>query len=154
MPPLLEIHAAMTLVSADPAELAELGAPMAGTVAKKGRVHEFLQLLPDGKVGRRFQDLRVFAVKAVEGDVASAKVFVQFEVFGDNTAMPPDGGGFDMAFFAAGQPLDCGASGHLFLPYANFWYPNRFVFEVPLAHFGPMDRIEFIARPEEVRSVG
>jgi hypothetical protein len=45
------------------------------------------------------------------------------------------------------------SSSGLFLPYANFWYPNRFVFDVPTADFDRADRFEFIAKPEEVRAV-
>ena len=45
------------------------------------------------------------------------------------------------------------ASSSLFLPYANFWYLNRFVFDVPAAELAQADRFEFIAKPEEVRSI-
>ena len=82
-------------------------------------------------------------------------MFVQFEVFGDNTAAPPTNGvGFEAALFAGSQQLASLSSSSLFLPYANFWYPNRFVFEVPVGGLRyKLDRFEFIAKPEEVRTV-
>lgn len=151
---LQETRTAVTLAPAKPAGLADLGVPMVDTtVVKKGRVHEFLQLLTDGKIGRRFQDLRVIGVKTVEAGVPSAKLFVQFEVFGDNTAAPANGVGFEATLFAGTQQLDSLSSSSLFLPYASFWYPNRFVFEVSMAAFDQADRLEFIAKAEEVRTV-
>jgi hypothetical protein len=107
----------------------------------------------DGKIGRRFQDIRVIAIKTDEAGVLSAKIFVQFEVFGDNTAAPANGVGFDAALFAGARALASLSSSSLFLPYANFWYPNRFVFDVSAADFDQADRLEFIAKPEEVRLV-
>ncbi len=144
----------MSLAPAKPVGLDELGTPIDDAMAvKKGRVHEFDQLLEDGKIGRRFQDLRVITIKAAEGAVTSAKVFVQFEVFGDNTAAPTNGTGFDAVLFAGTEQLASLSSTSLFLPYGNFWYPNRFVFEVPVADFDKADRCEFIAKPEEVRAL-
>lgn len=152
MPALQEIRAIVTLAPAKPTGLADLGAPLVdGTAVKKGRVHEFQQRLADGQIGRRFQDLRVVAVKTVEGGVASAKVFVQFEAFGDNTAAPADGAGFEAALFDGEQPLARFTSSALFIPYAGCWYPNRFVFETPIGVFDLADRLDFIARPEEIR---
>ncbi|MCI4678163.1 hypothetical protein K9U39_15120 [Rhodoblastus acidophilus] len=123
------------------------------TVVKKGRVHEFAQVLTDGKIGRRFQDLRVIAINTVEAGVPSAKLFVQFEVFGDNTAAPANGAGFEAVLYAGAQQLASLSSSSLFLPYADFWYPNRFVFEMPMADFDRADRCEFIAKSEEVCSL-
>jgi hypothetical protein len=154
LPSLQEIRAIVTLAPAKPTGLADLGVPLDDdALVKKGRVHEFPQLLTDGKIGRRFQDLRIIAIKTVEGGVVSAKIFVQFEVFGDNTAAPPNGVGFEAVLFAGAQQLASLPSSGLFLPYANFWYPNRFVFDVPVADFDQADRLEFIAKPEEVRSL-
>jgi hypothetical protein len=79
-------------------------------------------------------------------------LFVQFEVFGDDTAAPASGVGFDAALYAGSQQLVSLSSSSLFLPYGNFWYQSRFVFEVPVADFDQADRLEFIARPEAVRS--
>lgn len=154
MPLLQEFRTIMTLAPAKPVGLADFGAPLVDTaVVKKGRVHEFLQALTDGKVGRRFQDLRVIGIRTVEGAVPCARLFVQFEVFGDNTAAPANGVGFDAALHAGAQRLTGLSSSSLFLPYGNFWYPNRFVFDVPVADFDRADRFEFIARPEEVRII-
>jgi hypothetical protein len=154
LPALQETRAIVTLAPAKPTGLADLGAPLVdGTLVKKGRVHEFEQLLVHGGVGRRFQDLRVIAIKTVEGGVASAKIFVQFEAFGDNTAAPTDGAGFEAALFEGEQKLASLSSSALFIPYAGCWYPNRFVFETPLEIFDRADRLDFIARPEEVRLV-
>jgi hypothetical protein len=154
VPSLQEIRTVVTLAPAKPAGLADLGVPLVDTtVVKKGRAHEFAQVLTDGKIGRRFQDLRVIAINTVEAAVPSAKLFVQFEVFGDNTAVPTNGVGFEAVLHAGSQQLASLSSSSLFLPYANFWYPNRFVFEVPTADLDQADRFEFIAKPEQVRSI-
>ncbi|MDI4655378.1 hypothetical protein [Xanthobacter autotrophicus] len=154
LPSLQETRTVVTLAPAKPVGLADLGMPLVdSTVVKKGRVHEYLQLLTDGKIGRRFQDIRVVALKTVEAEVPSAKVFVQFEVFGDNTAAPTNGVGFEAVLLAGEQQLATLSSSSLFLPYANFWYPNRFVFEVSIADFDQADRLDFIAKPEEVRAL-
>lgn len=154
MPSLQEARAIVTLTSAKPTGLADLGAPLVETTSvKKGRAHEFPQLLTNGEIGRRFQDLRVIGIKTDEAGVTSAKFFVQFEVFGDNTAAPTNGVGFEAALFAGAQRLAGLSSSSLFLPYANFWYPNRFVFEAPAEDFDRADRLEFVAKPEDVRLV-
>lgn len=154
MPALQETRIVLTLAPGKTSGMADLGAPLSdASVIKKGRAHEHPQLLTDGKIGRRFQDIRVIAIKTAEVGVLSAKFFVQFEVFGDNTAAPANGVGVDATLLAGGRPLASLSSSSLFLPYANFWYPNRFVFDVPAADFDQADRLEFIAKPEEVRLV-
>lgn len=154
LPALQETRAVVTLAPAKSSGLADLGAPLDdAAVVKKGRIHEYLQHLTDGNIGRRFQDIRIIGIKTVEAGVVSAKFFVQFEVFGDNTAAPPNGVGFEAALFAGERPLASLSSSSLFLPYANFWYPNRFVFDVPVDDFDQADRLEFIAKPEDVRAV-
>jgi hypothetical protein len=117
---LQEIRTAVTLAPAKPAGLpADLGVPSSGTaVVKKGRVHEFAQVLLD-----------------------------------DNTAAPATGVGFEAVLLAGPERLASLSSSSLFLPYGNSWYPNRFVFEVPIEDFDRADRFEFIAKPEEVRSI-
>jgi hypothetical protein len=154
VPSLQEIRTVVTLAPAKPTGLAELGVPLVDTtVVKRGRAHEFAQVLTDGKIGRRFQDLRVIGIHTIEAAVPSAKLFVQFEVFGDNTAVPTNGVGFEAVLCAGSQQLASLSSSSLFQPYANFWYPNRFVFEVPTAQLDQADRFEFIAKSEEVRSI-
>lgn len=153
MPALQETRVDVKFAPAKPVGLDDLGVPVVdGTVIKKGRVHELLQLLADGAIGRRFQDLRVIGIRTIEAGAPSAKLVVQFEVFGDNTLAPTSGTGIDVTLFAGTQPLASLSSTSLFLPYANFWYANRFVFDVPMADFDQADRLEFIARPEEVGS--
>jgi hypothetical protein len=155
VPSLQEFRTVVALAPSKPAGLADFGAPLVDTaVVKKGRVHEFLQALTDGTIGRRFQDLRVTGIRTVEAAVPCAKLFVQFEVFGDNTAAPANGVGFDAALYSGSQQLAGLSSSSLFLPYGNFWYPNRFVFDVPVTDFDRADRFEFIAKPEEVRTIG
>ena len=154
MPSLQEICIVVTLAPAKSAGLADLGVPLVDkTAVKKGRAHEFAQVLTDGRIGRRFQDLRVIGINTLEAAAPSAKLFVQFEVFGDDTAGPANGPGFEAILSAGSQQLASLASSSLFLPYANFWYLNRFVFDVPAAALDQADRFEFIARPDEVRSL-
>jgi hypothetical protein len=51
---LQEIRTVVTLAPAKPTGLAELGVPLVDTtVVKRGRAHEFAQVLTDGKIGRR-----------------------------------------------------------------------------------------------------
>ncbi|WP_238120756.1 MULTISPECIES: hypothetical protein [unclassified Xanthobacter] len=154
MPVLQETRVSVALAPAKPVGLADLGVPLDdATVVKKGRVHEFHQLLAEGAIGRRFQDLKVIAIKTTEAGLAGAKVFVQFEAFGDNTAAVGPAGTFEATFFAGERVLATVASSDLFLPYASFWYANRFVFALPLADFDAADRMAFIATPAEVRIV-
>jgi hypothetical protein len=154
LPALQETRVVVTLAPAKPVGLADLGAPPDDAASvKKGRVHEFPQLMAGGDIGRRFQDLRVIGIKASEGGATSAKFFVQFEVFGDNTAAPTNGAGFEAVLLAGGKQLARWSSSSLFLPYGNFWYPNRFVFEVAAADFDAADQLEFVAAPEEVRLI-
>ncbi len=154
MPSLQEVCTVVALAPAKPTGLADLGVPLvASSVVKKGRAHEFAQLTADGTIGRRFQDLRIVGIHTLEGGAPSAKLFVQFEVFGDNTAVLADGSGFGAVLHAGGQQLMRLSSSSLFLPYANFWYPNRFVFDVPTAVVDQVDRLDFIATAEDVRSL-
>jgi hypothetical protein len=150
VPSLQEFRVVVPLSPAKPVGLADLGAPaVEGALVKKGRAHEFAQVLTDGKIGRRFQDLRVIAIHTFEAGVPSHKLFVQFEVFGDDTAVSEAGVGFDAVLQAGETRLANLSSSRLFLPYANFWYPNRFVFDAPAA--AEADRLVFIAKSEEVR---
>jgi hypothetical protein len=154
LPSLQETRVSIALAPVKPAASADLGAPLVeSTSVKKGRAQEHLQPLDDGKIGRRFQGFRITAIKTIEGGLPTAKVFVTFEVFGDNTAAPDKGVGFDAVLFAGETPLTCLSSTSLFLPYANFWYPNSFVFDIPLADFDQTDRMDFIAKPEPVRTI-
>ena len=139
---------------AKPTGLNDLGAPLLeSSMVKKGKLHEFTQDLEDGRVGRRFQNLRVTAVKTVEGGIASAKIFVQFEVFGDDNVPEAANSGFEIALYAGPEGLLELTPASMFLPYARFWYDNRFVFDVTAEVFDRTDRFEFIAKPDQVRSI-
>ncbi len=154
MPTLDQISTFIALTIAKPTGLAELGVPVVDTtVVKKGRLHEFAQNRNDGKIGRRFQDIRVTAIKTVEGGVEPATIFVQFELFSDDNVPVKPAGGFDAGLYAESENLMTLSSGGMFLPYANFWYLNRYAFVVPPALFDRADRFEFIAKSEEVRTL-
>lgn len=154
MPALQETRASVTLAPAKPTGLADLGVlPSDGLAVKKGRVHEFPQLMADGTIGRRFQDLKVIAIKTEEAGAPLVRLVVQFEVFGDNTAAAPGGPGFEAVLKAGDTPLATLSSGSLFLPFGNFWYANRFAFAVPVADFDAADGLEFVAKAEEVQAI-
>jgi hypothetical protein len=132
--------------------LNDLGVPQIETaVIRRGKLHELTQELEGGAVGRRFQNLRVTAIKTTEAGVESAKIFVQFEVFGDDNVPAADGSGFEAALYGAGARLCALYPGAVFMPYARSWYENRFVFDVPIDVFEMTDGFEFIARADRVR---
>lgn len=154
MPALQETRTSVTLAPAKPTGLADLGVlPADGLAVKKGRVHEFPQLLADGSIGRRFQDLKVIAIRTEEAGAPLVRLVVQFEVFGDNTAAAEAGPGFEAVLKASDTPLATFTSGSMFLPFGNFWYANRFAFAVPVADFDAADTLEFVAKAEEVRAI-
>lgn len=81
VPALAEKTTQIELKDAKPKGLSmtQLGVPvLESTVVKKGKLQEFFQFLDDGKVGRRFQNIRVTGIKTSEGGVEAAKIFVQF----------------------------------------------------------------------------
>ena len=154
MPTLTENKTSIDLAITKPTGLNDLGVPLLETTrVKKGKLHEFTQALEDGKLGRRFQNLRVTAIKTVEGGIESAKMFVQFEVFGDDNVPEAANSGFEAALYAGPEGLLELTPGSMFLPYAHFWYDNRFVFDVTAEVFDRTDRFEFIAKPDQVRSI-
>ena len=154
MPQLLENKAFIDLTVAKPTGLADLGVPLVETsVIKKGRLHEFTQTLGDGKVGRRFQNLRVTAVKTLEGTVEGAKILIEFEVFGDDNVPESTNSGFVASLYADAEKLIEWSAGEMFLPYAHFWYENHFAFAIPLELFERADRVEFIANSDPVRAI-
>lgn len=154
MPDLVESKTFIDLAIAKPTGLNDLGVPLLETaVVKKGKLHEFTQPLADGKVGRMFQNLRVTAIKTTEGGTESAKVFVSLEAFGDSNVPTAANSGFGIRLYAGPENLQELAPDSMFLPYANFWYDNRFAFDVPNAVFDQADRLEFIAKPDQVRMI-
>lgn len=151
MPVLQETKVKIAVSAAKKSGLADLGAPIDdATEVKKGRAHEFFQNLDSGAIGRRFQDLKIIAVKTAEAGAVSARLFVLFEAFGDSTAAPVNGVGFSANVYAGDKLLAALTSSSLFMPYANFWYPQRFVFPLSVADFEALDGFEFIGLPEEV----
>ncbi|QDF99813.1 hypothetical protein CJ010_18490 [Azoarcus sp. DD4] len=135
--------------------MAQLGIPVQDdTQVKKGKLHEFIQLTHDDKVGRRYQNIRVTAVKTAEGGIDSAKVFFQFEAFGDdNVPEAPGSAAFSVALFAGDTCLLALPASSLFLPYGRAWYENQFVYEVPLAAFDQADRLQFTVKADQVRMI-
>lgn len=148
---LQETRVKIAVAVAKKSGLAELGAPIdETTLVKKGRAHEFFQNLDSGAIGRRFQDLKIIAVQTVEAGASLARLFVTFEAFGDSTAAPVNGVGFKASFSAGDKLLGEVSSSSLFLPFANFWYPQRFVFALTAEEFAALDGFEFVAQSEEV----
>ncbi len=151
MPALVESSTSIPLKTSKPVGLNDLGVPMVdGTVVKKGSLGEFTQMLDDGKVGRRYQGFRVVVVKTMEGAAESAKAFLEFEVFGDNNAAKETAGAFEAVLYAGSDKIASFTPTVVFLPYANFWYANRYVFDIPAASFEAAERLDFIAKPGEV----
>ncbi|MDR3390868.1 MAG: hypothetical protein P4L77_03950 [Sulfuriferula sp.] len=154
MPDLVESKQFIDLAIAKPTGLNDLGVPLLeSTVVKKGKLHELTQPLSDGKAGRMFQNLRVTAVKTTEGSTESAKIFATLEVFGDGNVPEAANRGFGIRLYAGTENLMELVPGDMFLPYANFWYDNRFAFDIPNEVFDQTDRLEFIAMPDQVRAI-
>lgn len=156
MPALIENT---TIIELKPAKttglgIAELGIPVLdGTQVKKGKLHEFLQSFADGTVGRRYQNIRVTAVRTAEGGVESAKVFLQFEVFGDDNVPEGANGGYGVALLRGGEILLTLPPASLFLPYGRAWYENQAVFDVPLEVFEQADRLQLTIKCDQVRAI-
>ena len=151
------LHESKTYIDlsiAKPTGLNDLGVPiLENTVVKKGKLHEFSQPMADGKAGRMFQNIRITGIKTTEGGIESAKIFCSFEVFGDSNVPIAANSGFGIRFYAGTENLLELAPDNMFLPYANFWYDNRFSFDIPCAVFDRTDRLEFIAHPDHVRAI-
>lgn len=156
MPTLAENTTFVELKTAKPTGLGmtQLGIPVQdGTQVKKGKLHEFIQLMHDDKAGRRYQNIRVTAVKTAEGGIESAKVFLQFEVFGDDNVPEAASAGFAVALFAGADCLLALAPSSLFLPYGRAWYENQFVYDVPLDVFDRADRLQLTVKADQVRMI-
>lgn len=156
MPDLIENTTSIKLKSAKTTGLglAQLGFPvLESTQVKKGALNEFLQTTAEGAVGRRYQNLRATAVKTTEGGVESAKLFVQFEVFGDDNVPEGANGGFSVALTLGEEALLTLPASSLFLPYGRTWYENQAVFDLPLAVFEQADQVRFVAGADRVRFI-
>jgi hypothetical protein len=154
VPDLIESKTFIGFAAAKPTGLNDLGVPLLETtVVKKGKLHELTQPQADGKVGRMFQNVRVTGIKTTEGGNESAKIIVSMEAFGDNNAPEAANSGIGIKLYAGSDSLLELSPGSMFLPYANFWYDNRFVFDVPTDVFDKTDQLEFIAKPDQVRII-
>ena len=144
------------LKSAKPTGLGmtQLGIPaLDSTLVKKGKLNEFLQSTADGKVGRRYQNIRVTAVKTAEGGIESAKVFLQFEAFGDDNVPVGANGGYTVALLSGADALLTLPASSLFLPYGRAWYENQAVFDVPLDIFDKADQLQLTVNTDQVRAI-
>lgn len=156
MPVLTENTALIALKSAKPTGLGmtQLGIPVLdSTQVKKGKLHEFLQSTEDGKVGRRYQNIRVTAVRTAEGGVESGKVFLQFEVFGDDNVPEGACGGYSVALLSGAEVLLTLPASSLFLPYGRAWYENQVVFDVPLTIFDKAEQLQLTVAADRVRAI-
>jgi hypothetical protein len=152
MPALLLTAVPVPLKPAKTNGLADLGVPMGeDTLVKKGKLGEFEQLQDSGKIGRRFQNVRVTAVKATEGGQVVSKVIVVFEVFGDDNVPAAGNQGVALAVTAGGKTLLEAPLGTLFLPYGCHWYENRFSVDISNDVFEQCDSVNFVAKADEVR---
>jgi hypothetical protein len=156
VPLLVENTTLIELKSAKPTGLgmAQLGIPVLdSTLVKKGKLHEFLQSTADGKVGRRYQNIRVTAVRTAEGGVESAKIFLQFEVFGDDNVPEGANGGYSVALLNGTDSLLTLPASSLFLPYGRAWYENQAVFDVPLDVFDKADQLQLTLGADQIRDI-
>lgn len=132
--------------------LRSLGIPLSDeTRLKKGQLNEFLQPLDDHAVGRRYQNIRATLVETPEGGQKSVKLFLQFEVFGDDNVPLEAERGVKPALLAEGEAVAELPESPCFLPYAGTWYDNQFVFDLEPTVFDRASAIEFTALAAPVR---
>jgi len=132
--------------------LKSLGIPLSdGTRIKKGQLNEFLQVLEDDAVGRRYQNIRATLVEADEGGQTSLKLFLQFEVFGDDNVPVEPGLGVVPTLLAGDDILEALPRSDCFLPYAGSWYDNQLVFDLNPALFDRASQLRLTAVSGPVR---
>lgn len=156
MPTLAENTTQIKVAIAKPKgmDLTQLGVPLLeGSVIKKGKLTEFIQNFEDGKPGRRYQNIRILGAKTLEGGTETAKVFVQFEVFGDENVPLAANSGFAVGLCAGDQSLLDLPAASAFLPYAGSWYENQYFYEIPTAIFDQWDAVAFTIRADDVRMI-
>ncbi len=152
MPALLHTVAPVELKPAKPHGLHDLGVPLTDeTLVKKGKLAEFSQLLDSGRIGRRFQNVRITAVKTAEGGETASKVMVSFEVFGDDNTPVVGNQGVAAVLRAGERVLGEWSLGTMFLPYGCAWYENRFAIDIANDVFDVLDGFSLVARADEVR---
>lgn len=154
MPALLSTTVPLELKAAKTNGLADLGVPMVeSTLVKKGKLGELDQLLDNGRIGRRFQNLRAILVKAEQGGEVHSTLILSLEAFGDDNVPVAGNQGVSVQLLAADKVLAEHKLGALFLPFGSCWYDNRFAVELGEALFDACDRLQFIAHADEVRAL-
>lgn len=140
------------LTVAKPTGLNDLGVPIGeSTLVKKGRMQEFLQTLDNGAIGRRYQNIRVTAIKTTEGGRTFSKLFVQFEVFADDWVSVGDNTGVEFDLRSEGMNLYSIPQGRIFLPYCRSWYENQYERTIPNDAFDAVTRFQFVANQDQVQ---
>lgn len=144
--------ASIELATAKTSGLNTLGVPVDETTqVKKGKLQEFVQTLDTGAVARRYQNIRVTAVKTSEAGRVFSKLFVQFEVFGDDWSSVADNTGVDYALCQGDKALHSVQQGRIFLPYCRSWYENQYEHTIPNEVFDAITRFEFVANADEMQ---
>lgn len=132
--------------------LKSLGIPLSeDTRIKKGSLNEFLQPLDDDAVGRRYQNIRATLVETPEGGQKSVKLFLQFEVFGDDNVPAEAERGVKPALIGGDTAVAELPESPCFLPYAGSWYDNQFVFDLDPAVFDGASAVQLTALGAPVR---
>lgn len=140
------------LANAKTSGLNDLGVPVDGnTQVKKGRLQEFLQTLDTGAIARRYQNLRVTAIKTTEAGRLFSKLIVRFEVFGDDWSSVGDNTGVDYALRHGDKRVHSLRQGKIFLPYCRSWYENQYEQTIPNEVFDEITGVEFIANADEMQ---
>lgn len=144
--------ASIELATGKTSGLGSLGVPVDETTqVKKGRLQEFLQTLDTGAIARRYQNIRVTAIKTTEAGRLFSKVFVQFEVFGDDWSSIEDNTGVDFTLCQGDKVLHGIQQGKVFLPYCRSWYENQYEHTIPNEVFDELTRFEFVANADEMQ---
>lgn len=152
MPVLTKSIAAIELSDAKTSGLAHLGVPVdEATRVKKGKLPEFLQTLDTGAIARRYQNVRVTAIKTTEAGRLFSKIIIQFEAFGDDWSSVGDNTGVDYALYRGDELLHTIHQGRIFLPYCRSWYENQYEHAVPNEVFDEITRFELIANADEMQ---
>lgn len=144
--------AAIELADAKTSGLANLGVPVDETTrVKKGKLPEFLQTLDTGTIARRYQNIRVTAIKTTEAGRLFSKIVIQFEAFGDDWSSVGDNTGVDYVLYRGDKVLHAIHQGRIFLPYCRSWYENQYEHTIPNEVFDEITRFELIANADEMQ---
>jgi hypothetical protein len=154
MPALLSSTFTIPLNVAKTHGLAELGVPLHdSTEVKKGKLAEAMQWLEDGKIGRRFQNLRATLVRTHEGGHANVQLLLACEVFGDDAVPVGAPSALSVQLWGGEQCLAETPLGPLYLPYGVHWYDNQFALKLAPETFASADRVSLLAAADEVRGL-